>query len=51
MLVKVKNIFQKIQKSNANQYIDWVSFFNGISTFVSYLMPNLFLQKNNSGTV
>ena len=26
------------------------SLFNGISTFVGYLMPKLLSQKNNSGT-
>ena len=28
-----------------------VSLFNGISTFVGYLMPKLFSQKNSSGTI
>ena len=28
-----------------------VSLFNGISTFVGYLMPNLFSLKNSSGTI
>ena len=28
-----------------------VSLFNGISTFVGYLMPNLFFEKNSSGTI
>ena len=28
-----------------------VSLFNGISTFVGYLMPKLFFQKNSSGTI
>ena len=28
-----------------------VSLFNGISTFVGYLMPNLFSKKNSSGTI
>ena len=28
-----------------------VSLFNGISTFVGYLMPNLFSEKNSSGTI
>ena len=30
---------------------DLVSLFNGISTFVNYLMPKLSLQKNNSDTI
>ena len=33
---------------------DWfglVSFFNGISTFVGYLMTKLFSLKNSSGTI
>ena len=28
-----------------------VSLFNGISTFVDYLMPNLSLLKNSSGNI
>ena len=28
-----------------------VSLFNGISTFVVYLMPKLFSSKNSSGTI
>ena len=28
-----------------------VSLFNGISTFVGYLMPKLFSLKNSSGTI
>ena len=28
-----------------------VSFFNGISTFVGYLMPKPFSKKNSSGTI
>ena len=28
-----------------------VSLFNGISTFVGYLMPTLFSLKNSSGTI
>ena len=28
-----------------------VSLFNGISTFVGYLMPNPFSEKNSSGTI
>ena len=28
-----------------------VSLFNGISTFVGYLMPKLFSKKNSSGTI
>ena len=28
-----------------------VSLFNGISTFVGYLMPKLFSEKNSSGTI
>ena len=28
-----------------------VSLFNSISTFVGYLMPKLFFQKNSSGTI
>ena len=28
-----------------------VSLFNGISTFVGYLMPKLFSSKNSSGTI
>ena len=28
-----------------------VSLFNGISTFVGYLMPKPFSQKNSSGTI
>ena len=28
-----------------------VSLFNGISTFVCYLMPKPFSQKNSSGTI
>ena len=28
-----------------------VSFFNGISTFVGYLMPKPFSTKNSSGTI
>ena len=33
---------------------DWfglVSLFNGISTFVGYLMPKPFSEKNSSGTI
>ena len=30
---------------------DLVSLFNGISTFVGYLMPKPFFQKNSSGTI
>ena len=28
-----------------------VSLFNGISTFMGYLMPKLFSEKNSSGTI
>ena len=28
-----------------------VSLFNGISTFVGYLMPKPFFEKNSSGTI
>ena len=28
-----------------------VSLFNGISTFVGYLMPKPFFKKNSSGTI
>ena len=28
-----------------------VSFINGISTFVGYLMPKLFSKKDSSGTI
>ena len=28
-----------------------VSLFNGLSTFVGYLMPKLFSAKNSSGTI
>ena len=28
-----------------------VSLFNGISTFVDYLMPKPFSEKNSSGTI
>ena len=28
-----------------------VSLFNGISTFIGYLMPKLFSKKNSSGTI
>ena len=28
-----------------------VSLFNGISTFLGYLMPKLFSKKNSSGTI
>ena len=31
--------------------IGLVSLFNGISTFVGYLMPKLFSEKNSSGTI
>ena len=33
------------------QMIGLVSLFNGISTFVGYLMPKLFSEKNSSGTI
>ena len=29
----------------------WFLCFNGISTFVGYLMPKLFSSKNSSGTI
>ena len=45
---------RKIFKKKRNQ-IKWlgfsVSLFNGISTFVSYLMPKPSLLKNNTGTI
>ena len=28
-----------------------ISLFNGMSTFVDYLMPKLFSKKNSSGTI
>ena len=37
-----------------NFYFIWLglfSLFNGISTFVGYLMPKLFSQKNRSGAI
>ena len=32
-------------------WFGWVSLFNGISTFVGYLMPKPFSEKNSSGTI
>ena len=32
-------------------WFDLVSLFNGISTYVGYLMPKLFFWKNSSGTI
>ena len=31
--------------------IDLVSLFNGISTFIGYLMPKPFFEKNSSGAI
>ena len=31
--------------------LNWFAFFNGISTFLGYLMPNPFLYKNICGTI
>ena len=39
-----------INKMFTNYIFGLVSLFNGISTFVGYLMPNLF-KKNSSGTI
>ena len=42
------------QTNDGWQLLDWfglVSLFNGISTFVGYLMPKLFSLKNSSGTI
>ena len=38
-------------RSNRNIISVSVSFFNGISTFVGYLMPKLFSLKNSSDTI
>ena len=37
--------------SYINKFRVLVSLFNGISTFVGYLMSNLSLEKNSSGTI
>ena len=44
--------FTKKQKKNLSIYRShFVSLFNGISTFVGYLMPKPFSKKNSSGTI
>ena len=43
----VKNKFRIERKMNK----ELVSLFNGISTFVGYLMPKPFSYKNRSGTI
>ena len=39
------------EKYNISKSIGLVSLFNGISTFVGYLMPKPFSEKNSSGTI
>ena len=44
----------KAESLHENDGLVWfglVSLFNGISTFVGYLMPKLFPKKNSSGTI
>ena len=36
---------------NYNDRFGFVSLFNGISTFVGYLMPKPFSRKNSSGSI
>ena len=49
-----KKIFDLQYKVIYNRTLDWIgldSLFNGISTFVSYLMPKTSWSKNSSGTI
>ena len=51
---KKKDLFFQIMSNFKINYYSWfslVSLFNGVSTFVGYLMPKQSFQKNISGTV
>ena len=37
--------------SRIAMYFYWISLFNGISTFISYLIPKPCLLKDNSDTI
>ena len=43
------SMFESTQENFA--YVFFLSFFNGISTFVGYLMPKPFFKKNSIGTI
>ena len=45
----VVSLFTSSRKEAAR--LGLVSLFNGISTFVGYLMPKSFSEKNSSGTI
>ena len=53
MNIKKKNILNIFHKFKLCIVWNWfmVSLFNGISTFVVYLMPKPFSLKNRSGTI
>ena len=46
----LKSIIIKIKRYVSSEY-GLVSLFNGIPTFVGYLMPKLFSLKNSSGAI
>ena len=41
----------KTDKSNIYDWFGLISLFNGIPTFVGYLMPKPFSKKNSSGNI
>ena len=52
----IHNIFsgREVKMKMNQDDVDWfglISLFNGISTFVGYLMSKLFSKKNSSGTI